>query len=136
MNRSNIFVVMLCGLLAVGSVHAAWYSPIVRFGQTLKTQIVRHRFAILATAVLGYFGFDKLRDWKINREKRALVEEQRAAVLTADRPGGYYYGDSAATTSTWGKRWAFSVRGQMRDGHGTLRIIDGMAPLENTVIIR
>jgi len=66
MNRSNMFVVMLCGLLAVGSVHAAWYSPILRFGQSLKTQIVKYKkssiaIASVAAAALGYFCFNKVR---------------------------------------------------------------------------
>ena len=81
MNRSNVLIGMLCGLLAAGSVQAAWYCPILRFGQAVKAKVLQHKklsigIACLAAAVLSYYGFTKLRDIKIkNAINDAVLNE-------------------------------------------------------------
>jgi len=129
MNRSNMFVVMLCGLLAAGSMTAAWYSPILDLAQTLKTQIVRYKKSSigLASVVLCYVGFNKLRDWKIKREKSEILhdgmEEAFRHILLPEevvrRPwiGGNHV--------TWGKRWDFRIVPNVAaDRRSTIAIYD------------
>ncbi len=92
MNHSKILVITLCGLLAAASAQAVWYSPILRFGQTVKAQILQHKKigAIASLAVsaigLGYFGFTKLRDMKIRRLVIASYNREKLGLepITSD----------------------------------------------------
>ncbi len=76
MNRQNVLVTALCGILTAGFVNAAWYSPIIRFGQNIKNQVLQHKkiSAVVAALGAGYCGFMKLRDIKINQ----LIAEEIA----------------------------------------------------------
>ena len=124
MNRSSMIAAVFCALFVIGSVEATWYSPVLRLGKILKTQIVQHK-SIIAGALMGviaHMGFDKLRDWKIRREKNEMIGRMRETLNVAED----FAGEEHAETSTWGKPWSLRVIGRRQAGQlAQLSVIDG-----------
>ena len=118
---------------------AAWYSPLLRLGQTLKTQIVRYKKtslgigSVIAAAALGYLGFAGVRNYKIRhlindavvRELPAV--ERRAHVLSAGGqavlPGTLLFRSMArAEGSTWYKPWHVTLTPALVNGRAAVQV--------------
>ncbi len=106
MNKKILFLslIVLCSL---SSAQAVWPNPMALIGQfsqkyaALTAKCTKQNMALAAVCVgLGYWGFTKLRDWRIERAKKALISraKQNAQQLRTER-----YVVDASTQKIWGK---------------------------------
>ena len=142
MNRSNILIGMLCGLLAAGSIQAAWYSPMVRYIVAIKAKVLKHpkiAASFLAVGVLSYLVFDKIRDHKINKEKRAILEKDIADARQCIGALAYYSNNSSSMPyrKTWCKKWQpWVVHVQSENGQGVIEVKNSDGNVMRTIHVQ
>ena len=126
MNR-KIFLLSLITLFSINNVQAAWYSPIALMGKLAKKYVVCTKkdlaFTTVIAAGLGYWGFSGLRDWRIARAKRALINRARQYVKDIDDCSATIV--SPLNAEIWGKPWSMTIEAKGKNGSGTLKITDG-----------
>jgi hypothetical protein len=126
MNR-KIFLLSLITVLSINNAQAAWYSPAVFMGKLARKYVVCTKkdaaFTAVIAAGLGYWTFSKLRDWRIERAKRALIN--RAKQYVKDLSDCTATITSPENATIWGKPWSMTIEARGRGGQGTLKVING-----------
>lgn len=116
MNRLHSFGFILCGLMIGMPVTAAWYSPLVRLGQSLCSQAVEHKKITACGAgvllgTLGCIGFDMLRDREINRRLQEKINRLKEVLqnthCSADKKINEEFD---IDVSAWGKKCTFRIK--------------------------
>lgn len=126
----KIFLLSLISLLSMYSAQAVWPSPTAFIGQfsqkyaALSAKCTKRNMTIAAVcAGLGYWSFTKLRDWRIERAKKALIGrvKHNAEALNIDR-----YVVDASNQGIWGKPLGISrVEITKKESQFNVTVVEG-----------